>query len=82
MEPWEPLLWSTPLHHSLVYHALSQLTSPRDEPLSTMGGAIELLSPPSSPIPGRHSFVARTRYRPSLTTLGWILLYAATFLFY
>ncbi|TNY20771.1 hypothetical protein DMC30DRAFT_416657 [Rhodotorula diobovata] len=47
-----------------------------------MGGAIELLSPPSSPIPGRHSFVARTRYRPSLTTLGWILLYAATFLFY
>ncbi|KPV74149.1 uncharacterized protein RHOBADRAFT_44634 [Rhodotorula graminis WP1] len=47
-----------------------------------MGGAIELLSPPSSPVPGRPSFAPRTRYRPSLTTVGWILLYAATFLVY
>jgi len=47
-----------------------------------MGGAIELLSPPSSPVPGRHSFAPRTRYRPSLTTVGWILLYAGSFLFY
>ncbi|GAA5852468.1 hypothetical protein JCM9279_003459 [Rhodotorula babjevae] len=47
-----------------------------------MGGALELLPPPSWPVPGRHSFAPRNRYRPSFTTVGWILLYAVTFLFY
>ncbi|BGP41615.1 hypothetical protein JCM10449v2_005606 [Rhodotorula kratochvilovae] len=45
-------------------------------------GAIELISPPSSPALGRHALTSRTRYRPSLTTLAWVLLYAGTFLFY
>ncbi|GAA6054711.1 hypothetical protein JCM3770_000043 [Rhodotorula araucariae] len=45
-------------------------------------GGIELVSPPSTPILGRHALTSRTRYRPSLTTLAWLVVYAGTFLVY